>query len=489
MTAEVTAIATRQQDYSREQVELIKRTICVGATDDELSLFVQTAKRMHLDPFARQIFAVKRWNRQAGREVMSTQVSIDGFRLTAERTGKYAGQLGPFWTADGKTWVDVWLDKAPPRAAKVGVLRHDFKEPVWAVATWDEYKQEGKNGLSPMWAKMGALMLAKCAESLGLRRAFPNELSGIYSDAEMGQATPAVEVEAVDVETNEHIRGALGDRPKGDGTTAASIKTTGSGPTTGTSDGHAAPPSGAATSPKVNEVPWDTVTPAAAKPPRANTIKHNGTFASHAKVLMLNMLRVKAGVADCDGDCAKATKKWGKRFNGLMDATVRCTFHTQLAAFPDQNGKPVLSPNGLSEEQIDNLIARYEKKVAKEDPRGTPPVPEERHARMEAETRGPLAPTAATNGGSAAPDTNGGQTTTRTAGTTSATELEKLIADIDQTGDEERLTAEICDTLRVMQVGDLVTPDRVAAAFALVAAWRTNAYELVKARIIGRLEP
>jgi hypothetical protein len=68
-------------------------------------------------------------------------------------------------------------------------------------------------------------------------------------------------------------------------------------------------------------------------------------------------------------------------------------------------------------------------------------------------------------------------------------ELEKLIADIDGTGDEERLTDEICSTLRVMQVGDLVTPERVSAAFALVAAWKTNSYDAIKARIIARMDP
>lgn len=205
-----TAIALHHDHFTREQVELIKNTICVGATDLELALFLQTAERMQLDPFARQIFAVKRWNKKAAREVMTTQVSIDGFRVMAERTGKYAGQLGPFWTADGKEWFDVWLAHEPPRAAKVGVLRHDFQEPVWAVATWDEYKQEGSQGLSPMWRKMGPLMLGKCAESLGLRRAFPSELGGVYSPEEMGQAHASPEPEVTDVEV---IRAAVDQAP------------------------------------------------------------------------------------------------------------------------------------------------------------------------------------------------------------------------------------------------------------------------------------
>jgi phage recombination protein Bet len=196
MSTALAAIPERQT-FTREQIDLLKRTICAGATDDELKLFTATAERLQLDPFARQVFAVKRYDSKKRVEVMAIQVSIDGFRLVAERTGHYAGQLGPFWSADGKEWLEVWLDDDhPPAAAKVGVLRNDFKEPLWSVATWSQYRQEGQNGITPMWRKMGPLMLAKCAESLGLRRAFPNELSGVYTPEEMAQATPAEEAPA-----------------------------------------------------------------------------------------------------------------------------------------------------------------------------------------------------------------------------------------------------------------------------------------------------
>ena len=185
-----------QQQFDANGIALIKRTICRDATDDQLALFVRVCRRTGLDPFARQIYAVIR------RGEMAIQTSVDGFRLIADRSGQYAGQRGPEWCGADGVWRDVWLDSVPPAAARVWVLRHDFAEPLGAVARWESYVSQTNR----MWRSMPDLMLAKCAECLALRRAFPAEMSGIYAAEEMDQAGPAPTARAEPVGMPDELR-------------------------------------------------------------------------------------------------------------------------------------------------------------------------------------------------------------------------------------------------------------------------------------------
>lgn len=182
---------------SVEQIELLKSTMMQGATDDEVAVFVYVCNRTGLDPFARQIYPVKRRSQVNGEwvERWVYQVAIDGFRLIAHRTKLYDGQLEPIFYDPAENERKVWLDTKPPTACKVGVMRKGVQHPIFATVLWREYVQTTRQGgVTAMWRDKPTVMLAKCAEAAALRKAFPQELSGLYIAEELMQDQPSDEV-------------------------------------------------------------------------------------------------------------------------------------------------------------------------------------------------------------------------------------------------------------------------------------------------------
>jgi phage recombination protein Bet len=173
--------AAPELTFNERQVTLIRTQIAPGCSEDELALFLEVCRATGLNPLMRQIYAIKRKSGDESR--MTIQTGIDGYRLLAARTGLLAGIDDAIYdTEEGKH----------PGRASVTVYRLVAGQRVAFAATarWSEYAAVGKEHQQPiaMWAKMPWLMLGKCAEALALRRAFPAELSGVYTGEEMAQA-------------------------------------------------------------------------------------------------------------------------------------------------------------------------------------------------------------------------------------------------------------------------------------------------------------
>ena len=202
-------------NFNEDQIKLIKSQIAPKATDSELQLFLYQAKRTGLDPLTRQIYAIHRACKEnvngawVGVNKMSIQTSIDGFRVIAERSGDYAGQDEPIFTEDGNKLI----------SCKVTVyrFRNDVRYPAAVgVAYWSEYVQTDKeNNPSGLWKKMPHTMLAKVAEALALRKAYPQDLSGLYTSDEMNQADE-IKTDSAEPKIAQPVKNAFGLSKDGD---------------------------------------------------------------------------------------------------------------------------------------------------------------------------------------------------------------------------------------------------------------------------------
>jgi phage recombination protein Bet len=206
--SKVTALATQHesqnavgQHFSQKQIDILKNSICKGVSNEEFDVFLMACTKTQLDPFMKQIYAVKR--NGANGATMTIQTGIDGYRLIAERTGYYSPGPEPTYAYDAEGKL----------ISATAYIKKQTRDGTWhtisASAYLDEYMQKTRDG-RPMglWSTMTRTMLAKCAESQALRKAFPAEMSGIYTKEEMEQADAPL-VPTISLEQTAHLQALL----------------------------------------------------------------------------------------------------------------------------------------------------------------------------------------------------------------------------------------------------------------------------------------
>jgi phage recombination protein Bet len=188
---------------ARRQIELVRRTVARGCTDAEFEEFIAVAALSGLDPMRRQIRPLILSPDDLSRRRMIPWTTIDGLRSIAARQGDYR----PMETAPIIECDPALID---PRRNPAGIVRAEVRAwkyrdqtwfPVCGEAWWDEYAplRPEKSGdaadaegaaqedlvLDRHWARMGRVMIAKCAEAQALRRGWPDNTAGLYSEEEL----------------------------------------------------------------------------------------------------------------------------------------------------------------------------------------------------------------------------------------------------------------------------------------------------------------
>ena len=183
--------------WDREQIDLIKRTVAKGTTDDEFAMFLHYCQQSGLDPLRSQAHCIVRdYTDRSGKKNRDVQMmtGIDGFRSRAERFPDYRGcQSGVVFADD-----EFSIDYGEGRVNHIARYPRKSKDPIGA---WCVVRREGRipyvhwidwlelyDQRSFAHKKMPEIMARKTTEAQALRHEFPEAFSGIYDPAEIPAA-------------------------------------------------------------------------------------------------------------------------------------------------------------------------------------------------------------------------------------------------------------------------------------------------------------
>lgn len=186
------AVAGDQHEWTPVQQAAFAHIGIEDAPDADKQVFHHVCQITGLDPFRKQIYMIGR--NQKGddgkyHKKWTIQTAIDGFRVIAEEHPQYAGTLDPEWCGPDGVWRETWTDPRPPVMARVKVLRYDRANPISLPVRFNEFAATyGTGDVQGQWKTKPAHMIGKVAEAAALRKAFPRQLAGVYTDDEMAHA-------------------------------------------------------------------------------------------------------------------------------------------------------------------------------------------------------------------------------------------------------------------------------------------------------------
>lgn len=187
-TAPTTAITQRARgQFDKGQMDLIKATVAKDCSPGELAMFLELCARYQLDPFAKQIWAVK----MKGR--MTIFASRDGLLALANRNPEFEGMDGDvvrehdkfakIHSADGieinHTVNEGDIEKRGKIVGAWACVYRTNHRPTYFFAPFTQYNRGGDTP----WSKQTDAMILKVAESMALRKAF--SISGLVGEDEM----------------------------------------------------------------------------------------------------------------------------------------------------------------------------------------------------------------------------------------------------------------------------------------------------------------
>jgi phage recombination protein Bet len=173
-----------QEVWTGENYQTIKDCFAKGVTDSEFKVFVEIGKRCNLNPFLKEIWALKYGNNPA-----SIFIGRDGYRKAAQAHPEYEHHEAH----------SVYENDSLQLDSETGLVKHEFSltdrgdlvgafalvrkkgvsRPFFKFVYFAEYTTN-----QSLWKSKPDTMIIKVAEAQCLKMAFQDIFGGTYSEAE-----------------------------------------------------------------------------------------------------------------------------------------------------------------------------------------------------------------------------------------------------------------------------------------------------------------